>query len=183
MSPLRCRSASVLPGSGPAVALTAMTTMTTMTAVAVITGCGKPPAPSPTQPPIETRQTLRKTTQNVLLLPQALADGGVLAETSITSSGLEVAADAYRTSVGKIGVLAVTQKMQLHEAEHGSKPATYEEFMTRIIAPGSPDGLALPMLPYYQEWAYDPEAKNVVVVEFPAKKEQRQRETTGAAGL
>jgi hypothetical protein len=62
-------------------------------------------------------------------------------------------------------------------------PATYEEFMSRIIAPGEPDGLALPMLPYYQEWAYDPETKAVVVVEFPAKKAQRQQETTGAAGL
>jgi hypothetical protein len=39
------------------------------------------------------------------------------------------------------------------------------------------------MLPYYQEWAYDPEAKAVVVVEFPALKEQRRQETTGAAGL
>ena len=149
----------------------------------VIAGCAEPPAPLATQPPIETRETLRKTTQNVLPLSQALAEGGVLAETSITSSGLEVAADAYRTSVGKIGALAVTQKMQLHQAEHGSTPATYEEFMSRIIAPGEPDGLALPMLPYYQEWAYDPEAKAVVVVEFPAKKAQRQQETTGAAGL
>lgn len=148
-----------------------------------VAGCAEPPAPSPTQPAVETRRTMGKTTQTVLELSQALADGGVLAETSITSDGLGVASDAYRTSVGKIGVMAVTQKVQLHEAEHGTKPATYEEFMKRIIAPGEPDGVALPMLPYYQEWAYDPEAKTVVVVEFPAKKEQRQRETTGAAGL
>lgn len=151
--------------------------------VLVIAGCAEPPAPSPTQPAVETRKTIGKTTQNVLELSQALADGGVLAETSITSDGLGVASDAYRTSVGKIGVMAVTQKMQLHEAEHGAKPATHAEFMKRIIAPGEPDGLALPMLPYYQEWAYDPEAKTVVVIEFPAKKEQRQQETTGAAGL
>ncbi|MCX7416621.1 MAG: hypothetical protein NTY25_09025, partial [Planctomycetia bacterium] len=59
----------------------------------------------------------------------------------------------------------------------------YEEFMSQIIGPGKPDGLQLPMLPYYQEYAYDPVAKTIVVVEFPAKKEQRKKETTGASGL
>jgi hypothetical protein len=39
------------------------------------------------------------------------------------------------------------------------------------------------MLPYYQEYAYDPQTRKLVVMEFPAKKEQRRRETTGAAGL
>ena len=38
----------------------------------VIAGCAEPPAPSATQPPIETRETLRKTTQNVLELSKAL---------------------------------------------------------------------------------------------------------------
>jgi len=55
--------------------------------------------------------------------------------------------------------------------------------MTRIIGKGGPDSIALPMLPYYQEWAYDVANRKLVVVEFPAKKEQRERETTGAAGL
>jgi hypothetical protein len=55
--------------------------------------------------------------------------------------------------------------------------------MEQIIGKGRPDGLQLPMLPYYQEYAYDPARKAVVVVEFPAKKEQRRKETTGAAGL
>jgi hypothetical protein len=39
------------------------------------------------------------------------------------------------------------------------------------------------MLPYYQEYSYDEQTRQLVVMEFPAKKEQRQRETTGAAGL
>ncbi|MCE9632165.1 MAG: hypothetical protein K8S94_15795 [Planctomycetia bacterium] len=55
--------------------------------------------------------------------------------------------------------------------------------MAAIIEPGSPGGLHLPMLPYYQEYAYDPAAKTLVVVEFPAKKQQREQETTGPLGL
>ncbi|MFM1997505.1 MAG: hypothetical protein RLZZ111_1892 [Planctomycetota bacterium] len=141
------------------------------------------PAPKPAAAPIQTRETIRKTTQNVLPLEQALAEGGVRADMSIQGQGLEVAADAYRTSVGKLSVMAVDHKMKLFEAENNRKPKDHAEFMERIIEKGKPDGIALPMLPYYQEYAYDPEAKALVVIEFPAKKEQRQRETTGAAGL
>ncbi|MFM8635677.1 MAG: hypothetical protein ACKOEX_12865 [Planctomycetia bacterium] len=149
----------------------------------VVSGCGAPKKETPKKPPIQTRETLRKTTQNVLELEKALADGGVPASMEITGEGLEVYSDAYRTSVGRMGAMAVDQKMQLHEAEFGSKPKDYAEFMEKIIGKGQPEGIQLPMLPYYQEWAYDPEKKTLVVIEFPAKKEQRQKETTGAAGL
>jgi hypothetical protein len=140
-------------------------------------------APAAKPAPVQTRQTLNKMTQNVLELSAALADGGVLAETSIQSSGLEIAAEAYRTQVGKAGSLAVDQRMALYHAEHGEYPETYDQFMSLIIGKGQPDGLSLPMLPYYQEWAYDVGNRKLVVVEFPAKIEQRQRENTGAAGL
>lgn len=159
---------------------------TAMIATALVTGCepSKPKAISSTTPPIETRKTIGKTTQNILPLADALKQGGQLAEMSITGGGLDaVTSEAYRTSVGKIGILAVEHQMQLVEAEHGPKPMDYEEFMTRVIGKGKPDGMQLPMLPYYQEWAYDPDTKKLVVVDFPLKKEQRQQETTGASGL
>jgi len=142
-----------------------------------------PAAAAAAPPPVQTRQTLKKTTQNVLELSEAIQQGGVRAEMSIKSQGLEVAADAYRTSVGKLSIIAVDQKMSFFQAENDRKPKDYKEFMERIIEKGKPDGIMLPMLPYYQEYAYDPEAKELVVIEFPAKKEQRQKETTGASGL
>ena len=133
--------------------------------------------------PIETRKTVGKTTQNVLELQQALAAGGVPADMSESSAGLTVASDTYRISMGRMAVLSVEQKLKLYRAEHGSVPETYADFMEKIIAPGKPTGLSLPMLPYYQEYAYDPAQKCLVVIEFPAKKQQRERETTGASGL
>ena len=145
---------------------------------AILAGCEEPPAPA-ARPPIETRKTIGKTTQTVLELSRALADGGVLAEGGVTSGGLDAITDAARASSGTIGALAVEQKLRLYEAENGRKPMSHEEFMSRIIAAGTPDSVSLPMLPYYQEWAYDPAAKKVVVVEFPARKEQRREETTG----
>lgn len=144
-----------------------------------LAGCDEPPA-EPARPPVEIRKTIGKTTQTVLELSRALADGGVLVEGGAASGGLDAIADAVRSSAGTIGAVAVEQKVRLYEAETGRKPATYEEFMSRIIAAGTPDAVSLPMLPYYQEWAYDAGAKKVVVVEFPARKEQRRQETTGS---
>ena len=155
-----------------------------LSALSVLFVCGcepaKPKQISSTTPPVETRKTIGKTTQNVMALADAQQAGGVPAEMSITGSGLEaVTSEAYRTSIGKMGVIAVQHKMQIVEATDGPKPMGYEEFMKKIIAKGDPDGIELPMLPYYQEWAYDPETKALVVIEFPLRKEQRQQETTG----
>lgn len=154
---------------------------------AFASGCqpqAAPTAPETAAPEkVTTRKTIGKTTQKVLELSRAVASGGVPAEMSIESGGLEVGADAYRTSVGKLAMIAVEQKMKLHEAEHGAPPKSYAEFMAKIIEPGSSSGIQLPMLPYYQEYAYDPAKKALVVVEFPEKKRHREKETTGPAGL
>ena len=40
--------------------------------------------------------------------------------------------------------------------------------MDVIIKKGKPDGIQLPMLPYYQEYGYDADAKELVVIEYPA---------------
>ena len=150
----------------------------------LVTGCADPAPPADTAPKIETRKTIGKTTQEVMELPEALAAGGVPAEMSITGEGLDaVTSDAYRTSVGKMAMIAVQQKMQIVEAEKGPKPMDHAEFMKKVIGKGQPDGIQLPMLPYYQEYSYDPEKKALVVIDFPAKREQRKQETTGASGL
>jgi len=134
--------------------------------------------------PVQTRKTIGQTTQEVLDLADAVARGGVVADGSGPTEGgaLGTYAGAYRGSAARIGGLQVEQKMKLHQAEHGSLPATHAEFMEKIIARGKPDAVSLPMLPYYQEYAFDPDSKSLVIVEFPAKKEQRRRETGGNPG-
>ena len=134
-------------------------------------GCqsGESPDPNPAEKP---RRTIGKTTQNVLDITAAKADGGIPANMEITGTGLEVAADAYRTSVGKMAMIAVEQRLSLYQAQHGELPQGYDGFISEIIQPGNPAGLQLPMLPYYQEYAYDPATKKLVVMEFPEKKRQ-----------
>jgi len=53
--------------------------------------------------------------------------------------------------------------------------------MKRIIQPGGPNGISLPMLPSYQEYAFDPGQQCLVVVEFAERKAQQEQETTTAA--
>ena len=67
--------------------------------------------------------------------------------------------------------------MTAYELQNGEKPKTYEEFMEQIIKKGKADGIQLPMLPYYQEYAYDPDKKELVVIEYPAKKKAMEEQT------
>ena len=135
----------------------------------------KPPAPAAAPQPRPGKKLVGKTTQKVLDLAAALADGGVLVDNASEpeEGGLAAYGQAYRHSVATIGGLAVEQKLRLYRAEHDEVPATHAEFMAKIIAPGTPDEVRLPALPHYQDYAFDPARKTLVVVEFPARKAAR----------
>ena len=132
---------------------------------------------------LQTRETVGKTTQEVRNLKPELAQGGQVTDGKIHSTDyLTVQADAYRTSVGNIAKMKVKMDMDQYEAINGEKPKTYEEFMDQIIKKGKPDGIQLPMLPYYQEYGYDPDAKELVVIEYPEKKKAHQEQQDKALG-
>ncbi|MCP6769256.1 hypothetical protein NL529_30855, partial [Klebsiella pneumoniae] len=73
-----------------------------------------------------------------------------------------------------IAKMKVKMDMDAYEALNGEKIKTYAEFMDLIIKKGKPDGIQLPMLPYYQEYGYDPETRELVVIEYPEKKKQKE---------
>lgn len=125
------------------------------------------------------RETLNKKTQNVLRLEDALASGGVRDSGQIASTNpLMQAADAYRTQAAKLGGMAVQQAIQLRNAQsiQDPKPLTHAQFMAEIIKPDQPDGIQLPMLPYYQEYAWDEAAQELVAVNFPARIDEREKQ-------
>src|SRR4051812_9167045 len=144
-------------------------------AILALAGCGEEPKTASKK----TRETIGKTTQVVLKLEDALQQGGVLAATTIpVADPLTQSAAGYRTSVAKIGGMAVEQAIQIRNAQNiaDPKPLTYDEFMAEIIQKGKPDGIQLAMLPYYQEYAWDEAKQKLVVVEFPEKKKQFQEQ-------
>ncbi len=136
--------------------------------VALAAGCAEE---KPAKPRVEARETLGKTTQEVRNLKPELAKGGKVTDGKTHSTEyLDLMADVYRTEVGNIAKMAVQHSMDIYEAMNGEKPKTYEEFMEQIIKKDKPDGIRLPMLPYYQEYGYDSDKKELVVLEYPAKK-------------
>jgi len=143
-------------------------------------GCADEPPP---QPKIQARDTLGKTTQEVRNLKPELAQGGQVTDGKIHATDyITLQADAYRTTMGNIGKMNVQHAIDLYEALNGEKPKTYEEFMEGIIKKGKPDGIQLPMLPYYQEYGYDPDKKELVVIEYPAKKKAMEEQTAREHG-
>jgi hypothetical protein len=154
--------------------------------LAATVGCEEPrhvkgssAAPPPAKPKdeIQTRETVGKTTQEVRNLKPELGKGGEVTDGKIHSTDyLTIQADAYRTSVANIAKMKVDMDMRQYEALNGEKPKTYQEFMDVIIKKGKPDGIMLPMLPYYQEYGYDPDKKELVVIEYPAKKKAYQEQ-------
>ncbi len=132
----------------------------------------------PAKPKLQARDTLKKTTQDVYQLKEELAKGGVVTDGKTHDKEyLDLMADVYRTEVANIAKMRVQMDMGTYEALNGEKPKTYEEFMEHIIKKGKAEGIQLPMLPYYQEYAYDPDKKELVVVEYPAKKKAMQEQT------
>lgn len=125
------------------------------------------------------RETIGKTTQNVLALDQAIADGAVLASMKVeTTNPLLASAAAYRTSIGRLSSMSVDKAIQIRNAQsiQDPKPLSHEEFMDEIIKKGKSNGIHLPMLPYYQEYAWDVTNQKLVVVDFPARKEEREKQ-------
>ena len=135
------------------------------------------------KPKLKSRETVGKTTQEVRDLKPELARGGQVTDGTIHATDyITVQADAYRTSVAKIAKMKVQMDMDQYEALNGEKPKTYEEFMDVIIKKGKPDGIQLPMLPYYQEYGYDPDKKELVVIEYPEKKKAFEEQSDKQLG-
>jgi hypothetical protein len=145
-------------------------------ALVFLAGCDDD-KPKSKGPQVKARETIGKTTQVVKKLEDELKSGAVLAPTTISNSDyLTQNAEAYRTSVAKIGGFAVDQAIAAYEIQNNAYPKTHEEFMENIIRVGKPDGIQLAMLPYYQEYSYDVENHKLVVLEYPAKKAQFKKQ-------
>ncbi len=154
--------------------------LTVTLALACSGGCGggtpKKAANSP--PPIEIRETLNKKTQDIRKLDDEVAKGGQAPGDKKLGEGgyLGVVSDSYVYAIDQISEMTVKHSIDIYEATNGSYPKDYDEFMTNII---KANDIWLPMLPYYQEYAYDEKHHKLVVLEYPAKKAQREKERDG----
>lgn len=130
----------------------------------------KPAAPAPPQ---EDKFIVGAKTQEIKNAEPELQKGAETASQKITAKDpITLVGNAYVTSVGRIAIDNIKHTMDLYNAENGRYPKDYKEFMDEII---KKNNIALPRLPHYQEYGYDEKTHQLIVLEYPDRKNQPPR--------
>lgn len=130
------------------------------------------PAQAPPQEEIKLRPVIGQKTSDIKDASVELQKGGQQANMKITAKDpITLQGNAYVTSVGRISIMNITHAIDLYHAENGRYPKDYQEFMDEII---KKNNIALPQLPFYQEYAYDEAGHKLIVLEYPDRKAQFQ---------
>ena len=85
----------------------------------------------------------------------------------IARDPITLAGNVYVSAIGQTSIDNIKHAMDLYQAETGAYPKDYPEFMEQII---KKNNIALPTLPYYQEYAYNAQDRKLIILEYPDKK-------------
>ncbi|MFI5454736.1 MAG: hypothetical protein ACHRXM_04735 [Isosphaerales bacterium] len=120
---------------------------------------------------VEPQSIINRRTQEVRKAATELQKGGAkVATTKITAKDyITLQGNAYVTIIGRASQLKIQHAMDLYHAENDRYPKDLDEFMTVII---KANGIALPVLPPYQEYGYDEKEHKLIILEYPARKDQ-----------
>jgi hypothetical protein len=131
----------------------------------------QPNAPAQPKAPAQPQFIVGKRTQDIRNARTELQKGEakvgstrIVAKDPITLQG-----NAYVSIIGQASMLNIQHALDLYQAENGRYPKDYDEFMTVII---KANNIALPQLPYYQKYGYDEKEHKLIILEYPALKEQ-----------
>jgi hypothetical protein len=126
----------------------------------------QPQAPAPARKPgpiIGQRTTEIRDASKELKQPGAkVASSKIVAKDPITVVG-----NAYVSIIGRTSVLKIQQAVDLYHAANDRYPKDLDEFMTEII---KANNIALPVLPPYQDYAYDEKEHKLIVLEYEDRK-------------
>lgn len=145
--------------------------------LAVLTGCAeetrnvpgsaKSPAP-PKEEPEDTFIVGKRTQQIGNAEDPALKQGAEVASQRIVAKDpISLSGNAYVTMIGRTSILSIEHALNLYKATNDRFPSSHEEFMTEII---KANNIALPKLPFYQEYVYNVEQHKLLIYEYPEKK-------------
>jgi hypothetical protein len=123
------------------------------------------PAPAPVGP----RPILGQRTQDIRDMAKEQKAGGVVTAPRITAKDpITLQGNAYVSIIGQTSMFSIQKALDLYQAETGEFPKTTEDFMDKII---KANNIALPKLPFYQEYGYDAPNHKLVILEYPDRKE------------
>jgi hypothetical protein len=122
-----------------------------------------PPAKKEPQPILGKRTQDIKDANAELKSGQARqASTRIVAKDPITIQG-----NAYVSIIGQTSILNIQHAVDLYRATNDRYPKDLDEFMNEII---KPNNIALPKLPYYQEYGYDAAQHKLIILEYPDRK-------------
>jgi hypothetical protein len=120
---------------------------------------------------VEPQSIINRRTQEVRNAATELEKGGAkVATTKITAKDyITLQGNAYVTIIGRQSQLKIQQALDLYHAANDRYPKDYDEFKAEII---TANNIALPKLPHYQEYGYDEKEHKLIILEYPARKDQ-----------
>jgi hypothetical protein len=102
--------------------------------------------------------------------PELQKGGARVATTKITADdSITLPGNAYVTTIGRLAAIQIDEAVKLFHATNNRYPRDYKEFMVEII---KANNIALPKLPDYQKYGYDEIEHKLVILEYPALKDQ-----------
>lgn len=117
------------------------------------------------------RPILNQRTQDIRNAQTELQQGGVQVGSSriVARDPITLPGNAYVTIIGRASMDNIKHTVDLWQAENGRYPKDYQEFMEVII---KANNIALPQLPYYQEYGYNEKEHKLIILEYQDRKEQ-----------
>lgn len=125
-------------------------------------GCFDPPQPPP-EPPAPQAAAQKKSADIQQFNPAA--GKNIVDPTRPITDPITGPLAALQNAREKIPQLAIQHAINLFQASEGRYPASFDEFMTRII---QENRINLPQLPQGLAWEYDVEAHQLLVVQASA---------------
>ena len=135
----------------------------------LLAGCDDTPAPTTPAVKVKTREILGKRTQDIKDAPAEIKTAAAVPAPSrpIAKDPITLAGNVYVSAIGQTAINNIKHAVDLYQAEKGEYPRDYKQFMDEII---KANNIALPTLPYYQEYAYDAPNHRLIILEYPDKK-------------
>ena len=142
--------------------------LTLMAVLSTIAGCDEGGGETP-KAKVKTREILSKRTQDIKDAPAEIKSGVAKAAPArpIAKDPITLSGNVYVSAIGQTSINNIKHAVDLYQAENGAYPKDYQEFMERII---KANNIALPTLPFYQEYAYDAPNHKLIILEYPDKK-------------
>jgi hypothetical protein len=119
-------------------------------------------------PAVRSGSIIGKTTQEIRDAQTEESAGAQRVRPRVTGNDpITISGSAYVSIIGQAAQLQIKHAVDVFHALNGRYPKDTAEFMQEVI---KANGIRLPQLPSYQEYAYDAAEHSLVIVEYPDRK-------------